>query len=202
MSFHHNCSFSQNNEEKLNPRVCITALHYRICRLMTCHWFKTILSSLARWFYNQSLQPVRHCAQITYITAVFMTDGKIRPLDRQGGLVKRQQLMQALYETTVVEAELSRKANLSICSPSSTVWSFGQWAAERMSSLIKVSEISSLHELTGINLDIPHLLSIPGLYLHHRLTLFTKPSVYNLQKETLHVSFLLQLVHCCIWKRD
>lgn len=137
---------------------------------MTCHWFKTILSSLARWFYNQSLQPVRHCAQITYITAVFMTDGKIRALDRQGGLVKRQQLMQALYETTVVEAELSRKPKLSICSPSSTVWSFGQWAAERMSSLIKVSEISSLHGLTGINLDVPHLLSIPGLYLHHRLT--------------------------------
>lgn len=92
--------------------------------------------------------------------------------------------MQALYETTVVEAELSQKAKLSICSPSSTVWSFGQWAAERMSSLIKVSEISSLYGLTGINLDVPHLRTIPGLSFHHRLILYTKTSVYSPLKNT------------------
>lgn len=53
-----------------------------------------------------------------------------------------------------------------------------------MSSLIKVSEISPLRGLTGINLDVPHLLSFSGLYFHHTLSLYTKPSVSALLRNT------------------
>lgn len=108
--------------------------------------------------------------------------------------------MQALYETTVVEAELSRKAKLSICSPLSTVWSFGQWAAERMSSLIKCLKLVFSMGWLGLTLTF-HIWYRFLVFVFITDSLCTLSPLFAISWNTLHASFLLQLELCCFLEK-